>query len=66
MTKNMEIYKPGEELVFTKSLGGVCQIETGDRAVYLGNSQARITTGQGKDRLVWLVIDSPISRIEEG
>ena len=50
----------GQKFSFTKDLGGVCQIKEGDKAVYLGNNQAKILTGESKDWLVYLTISAPI------
>ncbi len=51
------------QLVFTSFVGGVCHVNKGDTAVYLGQSQARITSGPSKDWLVWLTIDAPVAVI---
>ena len=52
--------KIGQKLTFTADLSGVCQINKGDQAIYLGSSQARITTGPSKDWLVWLELSAPV------
>jgi len=51
--------KAGTQIEFTKDLSGVCQINKGDTATYLGNSQAIIETGPSKDWLVCLRYDAP-------
>ena len=51
----------GEHLYFTEDLPGVCPVKAGDEMVYLGNSQARIMTGQSKGRLVTLTIMAPVA-----
>ena len=50
----------GDRLVFTKSLGGIFEVKEGDELEYLGNSQARITTGKGKNWLVTLLVTAPV------
>lgn len=52
--------KVNQVLTFTKDLTGVCTINQGDKAIYLGNNQARIISGLSKDWLVTLTIDAPI------
>ena len=45
-------------------LEGVCTLNNGDQLVYLGNSQAKVTTGQSKGWLVTLAIDAPVILIK--
>ena len=45
---------------FTKTLDGVCHIDSGDLAIYLGNSQAKILTGKSKNWVVCLDITAPV------
>ena len=55
-------FKPGEVLVFIASIEGVCRINKGDRAIYLGNSQARIVGGPSSGWLVTLCADAPVTK----
>lgn len=57
MTRRAEV---GEVLVFTRDLDGVCRVNAGDRARYLGGSQARILTGPSAGWLVWLSVGAPV------
>ena len=52
----------GDRLVFTKSLGGVCKIAEGDKAIYLGNSQVKVLDGVSKGWLLNLCIDAPVKK----
>lgn len=49
----------GNTLRFTRTLEGVCRIEKGDLATYLGNSQARILTGESQGWVVYLLTGAP-------
>lgn len=51
----------GQEIVFTKSLDGICKINKGDKAVYLGGNQAKIISGPSKDWVVYLDITAPVA-----
>ena len=55
----------GEHLYFTEDLPGICPVKAGDEMVYLGNSQARIVTGQSKGWLVTLTIMAPVEPRQE-
>lgn len=57
----MKRFEVGQMLTFTKDLEGVCKVTKGDKLIYLGNSQARILTGESTDWLVTLCIDAPVS-----
>jgi hypothetical protein len=62
----MKLPEVGQKLVFTKNLAGSTftnRIAKGDTAIYLGNSQAKILTGESKDWLVTLQCDAPVELI---
>lgn len=59
--EKMRELREGQSLTFTRDLDGVCTIHKGDKAIYLGNSRAQITTGKSKDWIVVLAIDAPIA-----
>ncbi len=54
----------GKVYEFAKDLDGVCAIRKGDQLRYLGNSQARILTGESCDWLVSLTLNAPIREHE--
>ena len=41
-------------------LEGICTLNNGDRLVYLGNSQAKVVTGESEGWLVTLAVDAPV------
>jgi len=57
--------EPGQEVVFTKKVEGVCTINEGDTAIYLGNNQVRMLTGPSVDWLLTLSVDAPIKAVEK-
>ena len=54
------MFQPGQVLEFTRPVGGVCQIDQGNQAVYLGNSQAKVLDGPSTGWLVWLTVTAPV------
>jgi len=52
--------KPGDALEFTQDFSGIHPVKKGDKLTYLGNSTARIITGQSKDLLVLVTLLAPI------
>lgn len=56
-------WNKGDRLVFTGNLTGVCTINKGDTAIYLGNSQIRMTNGPSKDWLATVCFDAPIIKL---
>ena len=57
---NHGVFLEGDFLEFSKDLDGVCRINKGECAVYLGDSQARILTGPSRGWVVTLCIDAPV------
>ena len=55
------MFKIGTLIEFTKCLQGECEINAGDRAVYLGDSQAKVLNGPSANRIVVLTINAPIT-----
>lgn len=56
----MAQFQVGERLVFTESLSGICTINAGNHAIYLGDDFVRVTDGPAAMWFCHIADDAPI------